>query len=492
MSSPYPLAALLGAFVYVMRHERHAPDHQRALLRLMRLALGERPVRLEAEGDALRVDGTPIALDTPGASLVAGQLQLHEIGTLTLAPDISDEDLLRLGGVLAAFPGTYGSFADAEAALGSTAARIGLTRVSTEFQVLGGAGTDAAGSLTGDGGQEDSLHRFHGTELDPTRAGAADLIDAPTGGSQPDERPSVDSLLRQGWEAVDRQDWNSLLDAAVQIVDAENEGSFNLAGGIHRIEFKRLMSRRHLGMIARLTHGDRKQEAVTVLRRFGLDAAEVLMELLVESLNLSERRGYYSALIQMNEGTTVIIEHLNHPQWYVVRNAADLCGELALPDAVGALARQIRHPDERVRKSVAEALGKISTPSAIEALARMLGDGSPAVRVQTVAHLNGRRVRGMTHPISDLLHREEDGSVQHEALLALGRIGSPEAIAVLGDWAASGSRAFRNRPVPSRITAIKALGLAGPAAMDALGQLERDPAHDIRQAATQALETLRR
>lgn len=492
MSSPYPLAALMGVFVYVMRHERHSPEHQRGLLRHLRVSLGDRPVRLQADGEALRIDDTPLALDTPGASLVAGQLQLHEIGAITLSPDVSDEDLLRLGGVLAAFPGTYSSYADVEAALGSTAGRIGLTKVSGQFQVLGESDADGAGSLLANAPPGDSLQRFHGTELDPSRAGASDMIEAPTGGNQPEDRPAVDTLLRQGWEAVDRQDWNSLLDAAVQIVDAENEGSFNLAGSIHRIEFKRLMSRRHLAMIARLTHGDRKQEAVTVLRRFGLDAAEVLMELLVESLNMSERRGYYSALIQMNEGTTVIVEHLNHPQWYVVRNAADLCGELALPDAVVALAKQVRHPDERVRKSVAEALGKISTPSAIEALAKMLADGAPAVRLQAVAHLNGRRVRGMTHPISELLHREEDASVQHEALLALGRIGSPEAIAVLGDWASSGSKAFRKRTVPSRLTAIKALGLSGPAAMDALGQLERDPAHDVRQAATTALEGIRR
>ena len=54
------------------------------------------------------------------------------------------------------------------------------------------------------------------------------------------------------------------------------------------------------------------------------------LDLLVEAQNIGERRGFYTALVQMNEGTSVIVQHLNHPQWYVVRNAADLCGELAL------------------------------------------------------------------------------------------------------------------------------------------------------------------
>jgi HEAT repeat protein len=229
-----------------------------------------------------------------------------------------------------------------------------------------------------------------------------------------------------------------------------------------------------------------------VLRRFGIEGTEVLMNLLVQASTIGDRRGFYSALVQMNEGTSVIIEHLDHPQWYVVRNAADLCGELALAEAVPALARNTRHHDDRVRKAVAEALGKIATPVAMETLARMLGDPVAAVRLQAVAHLRGRRVRGMTGPIGELLQREEDAAVQHEALLALGRIGSPEAIVLLTEWASSGGGVLRKRPMASRLTAVHALSVAGPAATGALTSLQRDPAKEIREAASATIQAMSR
>jgi len=276
------------------------------------------------------------------------------------------------------------------------------------------------------------------------------------------------------------------------VVEGENDAMSGLAGSLHRIEFKRLMSRRVVAMIARLAHGERKQEAITVLRRFGTEGTEVLMDLLVEAPSIGERRGFYSALVQMNEGTGVIVQHLSHPQWYVVRNAADLCGELALAEAVPALARQTRHPDERVRKAVAEALGKIATPVAMETLAKMLSDPSPAVRLQSVAHLRGRRVRGMTAPIGELLQGEEDAAVQHEALLALGRIGSPEAIVLLTDWASGGGGILRRRSMASRLAAVQGLALAGPAAAGALTTLQRDTTREIRDAATTAMQALNR
>jgi hypothetical protein len=485
--SPYPVVALLGALVFVLRHDRGAQEHQRALLKMLRAALDGRQLRIEAATGALRLDEEPVPLDAPGASLFCEQLLLHEIGVAVIPADFTDDDLLRFAAVLGGYPGTYPTYADVLAALGPTGERIELSRASAGFEVFG---MDAARphALIDPNGDVSGL-RLHPTELDPGAAGATDSTDAPTGGVQPGSRTGISQVLVQCRVAVDRQDWEGLLDAAVQIIELENDETAGLAGGLHRIEFKRIMTRRNLTMIARLAHGDRKQEAITVLRRFGTEATEVLMDLLVEAMNIGERRGFYSALVQMNEGTNVIVQHLNHPQWYVVRNAADLCGELTLSEAIPSLAKQTKHPDERVRKAVAEALGKIATPVAMETLAKLLDDPAQAVRLQAVAHLRGRRARGMIGPISDLLHREEDPAVQQEALLALGRIGSPEAVTMLQDWA-SGKGVLRRRSIPTRLTAIKGLALAGPSAVDALSSLQRDSSAEIRDAAEAALTTL--
>lgn len=486
MTSPYSIVALLGALVFVTRHERGAPEHQESLLQMIRSALGNRSLRLRAANDALFVGDVPVPLDAPGATLFCEQLLLHEIRTAVIPAGMTDEDLLRFASVLAAFPGTHPTFADVLTALGPTAERLELSQIAAEFEVFG---VDGAGPFAMVEPAPDSagMQKFHPMELDPAAAGETESILAAMGGVLPSARPSMEKLLVTCRDAADRQDWEGLLDAAVQIVDMENDTSSGLVGSLHGIEFKRLMSRRNLAMIARLAHGERKQEAITVLRRFGSEGTEVLMDLLVEGVSIGERRGFYSALVQMHEGTSVIVQHLTHPQWYVVRNAADLCGELALSEAVPALAKQTRHPDERVRKAVAEALGKIATPVAMETLAQLLNDPARAVRLQAVAHLRGRRVRGITGPIGDLLQREEDAAVQHEALLALGRIGSPEAIALLSHWASAGGGLLRRRGMPARLTAVRALALAGPAATDALASLQRDSSPEIRDAAAAAV-----
>ena len=97
----------------------------------------------------------------------------------------------------------------------------------------------------------------------------------------------------------------------------------------------------------------------------------------------------------------------------------------------------------------------------------------------------------MTNPIGELLQREEDAAVQHEALLALGRIGSPEGIVILSDWASAGGL-LRRKSMASRLTAVQGLALAGPAAAGALTTLQRDASKEIRDAATSALQTLTR
>jgi hypothetical protein len=491
MASPYPVAAVLGSLLFVMRHERGAPEHQQSLLRMFRAILPQGELLIEAAPTGLRLGGEVVPLDAPGASLLSEQLLLHEIQGVVIPADLADGDLVRFAAVMAAFPGTYPTYDDVVAALGETTKRVRLTRASEDFEIFNTGAFRANTALELTGERPSGPHQFQAGDLDPGLAQGTEPVAAPVGGVAPEGRPDMETLLARCRDAIDRQDWESLLEAAVMVVEGENDIAAGLAGSLHRVEFKRLMSRRVLGMIARLAHGERKQEAITVLRRFGIEGTEVLMDLLVEATNIGDRRGFYSALVQMNEGTTVIVQHLTHPQWYVVRNAADLCGELALAEAVPALARQVRHPDERVRKAVAEALGKISTPLAMETLATTLSDPAPAVRLQAVAHLRGRRVRGMTGPIGELLQQEEDAGVQHEALLALGRIGSPEAIVLLTEWASAGGL-LRRRPIPARLTALQGLGLAGPAAVTALTTLQRDPTKEIRDAAEATLQALRR
>jgi HEAT repeat protein len=97
----------------------------------------------------------------------------------------------------------------------------------------------------------------------------------------------------------------------------------------------------------------------------------------------------------------------------------------------------------------------------------------------------------MTPAIAELLKTETNADVQHEALLALGRIGSPDAILHLREWALPGGKLLGRKPISLRLAAIKGLSLAGPSAMDALASLERDESQEVRSAATAALGLLK-
>src|SRR2546429_1060685 len=151
------------------------------------------------------------------------------------------------------------------------------------------------------------------------------------------------------------------------------------------------------------------------------------MDRLVASPTMDERRSAFDALRHMTEGTDQLVHALEHREWFVVRNVAELIGELGIEAAVPALARQLEHEDERVRKAVALALAKIGTRTAVEPLRRALHDPSPEVRMQVALGIGGPKTAGRAPPPVVAMDEEKDETVLPELVLALGRIGSPRA-----------------------------------------------------------------
>lgn len=498
MVSPYPIAAVLGSLLHLMRHQPNAGEDGAALVTALKHAQEGERIVVHAEPELLSINGHPAPLDAPGATLLYDQLLVHGLGGIEIPPDTSRDDILRLAAVVGSFAGSFGGFDSMVSALRpGTPIRLlpgeeGAELVrDLDWQGRGAAGPDLKGEAEEDpsGIQIDDSSRlaFEGEEAGVTPEPLSSRFEVSTRSGT----PSLDVLVRRGRTAIEAEDWVGLLDAALSLAEAEAEAPSDLAGSSYRMELKRLMSRKHVAMIARLTTGDRKQEAVTLLRRFAAEATEALMELLVEGLTMGERRAYYTALTQMTLGTEAIVQRLGHRQWYVVRNAADLCGELALSDAVPELAQHAHHADERVRKSVAAALSKIGAPAATESLSRLLHDPSHTVRLQSVAHLEGRRGRGLVGPIAELLRKETHPDVQREALHALGRIGTPDAIRELREAASPGPRLVGRKPLAFRLAAVRGLGLAGPVASDALAALQRDDAPEVRDAVSAALTGFR-
>jgi len=261
----------------------------------------------------------------------------------------------------------------------------------------------------------------------------------------------------------------------------------------YSIALKRIYTKPLLEGIAHLVPMPAQRDAALLaLQRAGESGVEVLLDLLVAAPTIDERRGIFAALTGMTEGTDQLVHMLGHHQWFVVRNVAELVGELGLEEAVPALARQLDHEDERVRKAVALALAKTGSRSAAEPLRRALKDKSPEVRIQAALGVGGRKASALAMPLVVAMGEEEDEAVEQELMLALGRIGSPDAVQALIKFAQPGGKLFGRKPTALRVTAVEALRLAAtPAAIGTLEGLGADGDKQVRAAAQAALRDLK-
>src|SRR5206468_3948924 len=64
--------------------------------------------------------------------------------------------------------------------------------------------------------------------------------------------------------------------------------------------------------------------AVAALQRGGAAGVEVLMDVLAAAPTVGERRAVFDALKHMTEGTDQLVHMLEHSQWFVVRNVAEV------------------------------------------------------------------------------------------------------------------------------------------------------------------------
>ena len=225
-----------------------------------------------------------------------------------------------------------------------------------------------------------------------------------------------------------------------------------------------------------------------VLLRLGPDGAEALIDLLTTADVLTDRRAYLAALVKCRDAVPTLIHLLGDNRWYVVRNTADLLGEMRALEAENQLLEAVKHNEERVRRSVATALARLGTARAMQAVQQMMSDPVPEVRVHAVQGLGSTKFPRAVAALSRALDDEEDPEVQAVILAALGRQGTDEAIARLLKTAEPDGRLFKRKPSALRVSAVQALAEANtPAALGALRRFADDKDREVRDAAVRAL-----
>jgi len=462
----------------------------RALVELLKLDA----VTVTVDGGRLAVNGIP--LEGGAYAVLAQRLEFHSVGEIRIPAAPPAAEMFELLKALADQPGE----GDVSTRLRSTGAQqisVGIqASVSHDVAAAPAAAAppppppppaDVPAIL------EDESPAAFAPATAASRSSTdilAELQRKPTGPQVPD---LLAVLSRQLETAMKANRLEQALAIVAGIVRAEQSIGDEARRRQYSIALKRIYTKPLLEGIAHLVPmPSQRDAALLALQRAGEGGVEVLLDLLVAAPTIDERRGIFQALTGMKEGTDQLVHMLGHHQWFVVRNVAELVGELGLEEAVPALARQLDHEDERVRKAVALALAKTGSRSAAEPLRRALKDKSAEVRIQAAVGVGGRKASALAMPLVVAMGEEEDEAVEQELMLALGRIGSPDAVQALIKFAQPGGKLFGRKPTALRVTAVEALRLAAtPAAIGTLEGLGADSDKQVRAAAQAALRDLK-
>ena len=280
---------------------------------------------------------------------------------------------------------------------------------------------------------------------------------------------------------MERKEIEQAIEAVVALLDAEEAAITEDERRAFGITLQRVLEQGLVKQVARYLFDEIfAEDVVRIVRRVGTRATKVLLDLLVEAPTFAERRAYLHALRQVESGGDVVAGMLSHPEWYVVRNAADL---------VGALGGAVEHEDRRVRHAAGVALAKIGSPAAITHLRKVLRDPDPEVRVAVARELRGYRLGSLVMPLVSVAEKEQNLDVLCEYYRALGRIGTPAAIQVLARAEQPGRLFAVRRSTAPRRAAAEGLALAGgKVARDMLQALAHDRDRDVRETALYALQ----
>lgn len=495
-------------------------DEQKATLRVLTATSKDGAVSLAVHGEMLLANGQAVPMALPGAVDLTTQIALHGLAMFMADVSATPGDLLAAARIIAAMPTVNDGGAAVEA-------QRNLVRATTiRFA--------ARPRFTADGQELPSMEL--GEVLDDPYAEAMSRATPRASRAIPAPSPS-ETEARGGLFAqfaasrvpteshvvlLERLESSSATGTIINTLDdlaahAENAARASQAHVVGEILYrmgrreaaieafdakrafsmtlKRLARPNILGVLAaQLPNAlDKRDEWVAVLKRAGDDGADALMEQLASVEQQRDRRVYFDAFIEVKAGLRALMHMLRDPRWFVVRNAAELLGELEVSEAEHPLADLLHHEDDRVRRSSNSALMRLGTPRAMLAIQESLTDGVPQSRKDAAAAIVARKDLKSASVLIKALDAEKDEEVQFSFLVSLGKLGTPDAVERLVRSADPERGLFRKKTTQFRVAAIHGLAEARtPAALDALRALQEDKDSVVREAATIGLKRVGR
>ncbi|MFN8582213.1 MAG: HEAT repeat domain-containing protein [Gemmatimonadaceae bacterium] len=292
----------------------------------------------------------------------------------------------------------------------------------------------------------------------------------------------MEEIARAAEERASEGLWVDVVEIARRLLTREeNEKQADIKRAV-TVALRRLMKPGILRGLAMLLPRRRelRDDVIAVLSRSGDTGSDVLIDLLVTTDSAPERRAFRVALTHCPSAVPALSHLLGDARWFVVRNAAELLGEMGVTESDGKLAQTARHADARVRRAAAGALSRLGTPRALHALQQLLLDKTPAVRLQAAIGLGAIRNPRAVPAVIDALEKEDDPDVQAALIGALGSMPTNESVERLRRAAEPGSLMSR-KPTSVRLHALQALSDAGThTAVSALRGFANDRDKEVR------------
>ena len=200
---------------------------------------------------------------------------------------------------------------------------------------------------------------------------------------------------------------------------------------------QRLGGRTHVALLGGLLrqHGGSEQQLALIARYLGLVARDAIREftaLLAEERDRQVRARMCQVLAKVGRpAVPILVELLDDPRWFLVRNLVHVLGKIADESVFGPVVALLGHSHTRVRIEAVRALAMIAPARATTALVRSLGDDDPEVRVEAIRALGALRRDEAVPALRGLVASAPKDiaglSLRREAVEALAAIGTPGA-----------------------------------------------------------------
>ncbi|MBN1572454.1 MAG: HEAT repeat domain-containing protein [Deltaproteobacteria bacterium] len=239
-----------------------------------------------------------------------------------------------------------------------------------------------------------------------------------------------------------------------------------------------------------------RNELGILIKVIGDETITPALELLIESEDSFIRRNLIKLIVSFGEMARPKVEILLFDnRWFVVRNMANILGEIKSEKSLNSLSRVMNHDEIRVQREVIKALTKIGGKNVTIFFLRMLENAPQQLAFILINSLGALGDAMAVEPLvniattRDMFYRNFE--IRREAINSLARLGSKDSMDALGKILLKGEFLGGIRNEELRITAAKALGkLGGEKAIGFLFKAAKKRNSNIKRASLAALKAL--